>query len=59
MKTESHFKNKTAHRFEITRQKDVQMPCSLHTPAFPGFSLSTLCLFSLATQAVQSSDTGI
>ena len=52
MKTESHLKNKTAHRFEITRQKDVQMPCSLHTPAFQGFSLSSLCLFSLATQAV-------
>lgn len=28
------------------------MPCSLHTPAFQGFSLSSLCLFSLATQAV-------
>lgn len=52
MKTEWHFTNKTAHRFEITGQKDVQMPSSLHTPALQGFSLSSLCLFSLATQAV-------
>lgn len=52
IKTVSHFKNNTVHRFEITRQKDAQMPCSLHTPAFQGFSLSSLCLFSLATQAV-------
>ena len=52
MKIESHFQNKTANRFEITRQKDVQMPSSLHTPVFQGFSLSSLCLLSLATQAV-------